>query len=267
MAEEEISEGGLKFGYWYASHRQSLKKWLIIFLIGLNLIFYGYSLYKVIDLYVLQADSYQRQLQTLPLDLVNYRSFRAKDQPQSLQIIGISVLSTGQRTYDLLARVRNPNPKWQAEFDYQFFAQGLETKTYQGFLLPGDEKFLVDFALASDRGIVQPRLEFRNLKWKKILQFEQVKADQINFLTENIKFIPARATELGEAVAVSQTTFDVTNLSPYNYWQAGFYIVLFSGNRAVGINFISLDQFLSGDKRSVTVNWFETLPAITKIEV
>lgn len=263
----EISEQHFKIGYWFTTHRESLKKALIIFLIGLSVIFYGYSIYKVIDLYILQANNYQKMMNLLPYDLVNYKAFKAKDQPSNLQILGISILSTDKQKYDLLAKVRNPNPKWYAEIEYQFFASGIKTKTYKNFLLPSEEKFLIDLAITSETGIVQPRLEFKSVTWKKVLQFTSLKQEKINFLVENIKFIPAKVAELGEKIAVSQTTFDVANMSAYNYWQVGFYIVLYSGTRAVAINYISLDQFTSGQKRPVVVNWFEKLPGVTKVEV
>ena len=45
---EELTKGELKFGYWYVTHKEAIRKWIIISLIVFSVFTYGYALFDTI---------------------------------------------------------------------------------------------------------------------------------------------------------------------------------------------------------------------------
>jgi len=264
----DFSAGQLKFASWYVSHKLLLKKILIGFLIGLNVIFWGYGLYGLVIHYFVEGPALDQALRELSRS-ADLAAIRAKIEPQSLEIGTVSILSGGKGKYDLSAKVSNPNPAWRVEFDYSFVADGEAQKTKQGFILPGDEKFLINLGVESTARIRSANLEISNLRWQRvdaheISDYETWSGERLNFAFENVKFSPAVITD---SLTVSRVTFNAKNLSAYSFWDVGFYIFLYRGSSVATINYITLEEFISGQTRQVEVSWFEPLSAITQVKV
>ncbi len=264
----DFSEGRLKFASWYVSHKLLLKKIFIGFLIGLNVIFWGYGLYGLVNHYFIEGPALDQALRELSRS-ADLAAIRARIEPQSFEIGTVSVLSGGKGKYDLSVKVSNPNPAWRAEFDYYFVADGQVQKTKQGFLLPNDEKFLINLGVESTARIRNANLEISNLRWQRvdaheISDYETWSRERLNFVFENVKFSPAVITD---SLTVSRVTFNAKNLSAYSFWDVGFYIFLYRGSSVATINYITLEEFISGQTRQVEVSWFEPLSAITQVKV
>ena len=277
---EDLSEKELSFGYWFLTHKVLLRKILVIFLIALAVIFFAYAIYGLVIEIVINGQSFNTAMQNLPKNLVDYSGYRAVNQPKDLQIANITIITGKGEKYDLVAKIKNPNPNWALSFDYQFVTGVDEVdlnkdksgsnpaRIKKGFFLPGEDKYLMDLSVASPRRIGQARVNFTNIQWQRVVNYAAIGAEKFNFSAEGVKFIPASATEISGKLPVSQVTFQATNKSAYNYWGVGFQIILFRGGEAIGAaNYISLSQLLSGETRPVTVNWFESLPDISSVQI
>ncbi len=268
MANQDLNARELELSYFVTTRRLLLRKILLGTLGFLIFLFYGITIVGVVRLFFIDYDSYRRMMLELPLDLVNYQGFRETDSPKPFQVLSTTVIPVAQQQkYDIIVRISNPNPKWFATFDYQFLAEGLKSQPRQAFILPGEEKYLVDLASMSSKPVRQPIFDIKNLKWHKFLEYENFKKTHLEFKVEDLKFTPASTSEISGKVPVSKTTFNLRNFTAYNFWKVGVYVVLYSGSRVAGANFVTLEQIKSGDVVPVEINWFESLPGITKVDV
>jgi len=264
----DFSEGQLKFASWYVSHKLLLKKIFIGFLIGLNVIFWGYGLYGLVIHYFIEGPRLDQALRELGRS-PDLAAIRALIEPQSLEIGTVSILSGGKGKYDLSAKVSNQNPAWRTEFDYNFVADGKALPVRHGFILPNEEKLLINLGAESTARIRSASIEISNLRWSRvdaheISDYEAWSSERLNFVFENVKFSPAVITD---GITVSRVTFNARNLTAYSFWDVGFYIFLYRGSSLVTINYITLEEFISGQTRQVEVSWFESLPTVTQVKV
>jgi len=269
----ELSQQELKWSYWFVIHRDLLKKIFIGFLIAINALLWGYSVYTLLRVWVIDGNSYNLHLSILPDNLVNFVGLRSENEPRDIVISKINIISSGQGRYDLAALVSNSNKDFAAEsFDYQFIISGAETKTYRGFILPNEEKYLADLSVDSKTRPARADLKISNIQWRRITphevsDIENFKSSRLNFEIKNIEYNPSSTSGLGEKLPVSTVSFDVYNNTAYNYWEVGFYILLHRGASIGGINYIAATELKAGETRYLEARWFEPLPASTQVEV
>ena len=121
--------------------------------------------------------------------------------------------------------------------------------------------------MTSSRPVSQPLVSLTNIRWNKRLNFGPLKQERLNFKVSDLVFVPAGLTTLSGKTPVSKTTFNLTNLSAYNFWKVGVTVVLYTGSQVVGVNYISLEKIMSAQTVPVEVNWFQALGQVTKSEV
>ncbi|MBU0463677.1 MAG: hypothetical protein KKD21_12990, partial [Proteobacteria bacterium] len=62
-------------------------------------------------------------------------------------------------------------------------------------------------------------------------------------------------------------TFNVSNDTAYSYWNPKFYILLMKGEKVAGISQTDIQGFDSGEERDILINWFGTLPTVSKVQI
>ncbi len=260
----------LKFGYWFTVHRLQLRQALIIFLIILAVLFWFYVGYRLLMIFTVENQQLVMMNSNLARSAVNFEGYKNQHAVQPPVVLGTEVLAGGEGKYDIFAGIKNPNSEWLVEsFNYKFILNNGATTPRESFILPGEEKYLMELAVESDSYPGQVRLEINDLKWlhldkHQIPDFASFYQNHFNFNISNINFIPSR----DEKVPVSQVDFEVINNSAYNFWQVGFQVILYSGQQKIaGVNYLALEQFKAGEKRSPGVYWYEPLPHITKVEI
>lgn len=264
-----LTERQLKLAYWYVSHKLLLKRILIVFLFLLCITFWGYGIYGLVNYFFIEGPEFTKMQKEFVRPQIAFEVFRVKNQPQNFAILGSYVFPSGKDKYVFAAKILNPNPNWWAEFKYKFTFDGEETSPKGGFILPGEEKFLSELAVESKKKPREPRLEIFQIKWQrldrhKIPDYASWSTGRLNFEFTEVKFLPA---VIRDRVPISKVTFSVANKTAYSFWDVGFYILLYRGTSLAGINYITLEQFLSGEKREVEVSWFEVMPTITRVQV
>lgn len=264
----DLTEKQLKFATWYVEHKMLLKKILIGFLIALSVVFWGYGLYGLINYYFIEAPRFSRTLRELSRS-VDYSVIRARLEPKSLELGTVSIISAGKDEYDLVVKIFNSNPVWRVEFSYNFIVDGKDLPSKKGFVLPGEEKFLLDLGVESKIKPRQANLEISDLAWRRIdaheiQNYASFRDERLNFVFEEVKFLPA---VIRDKIATSRVSFNVRNATAYSYWDVGFYIFLYRGTSLAGVNYITLEEFVSGQTRPVEVSWFEPLASVTQVKI
>lgn len=276
---QNFNDRALKFSYWYITHKLLLRKILVIFLIILSVIFFAYAVYVAVLEFAIYGQNYNQILVSLPQSLVNTGAYRAAHEVQDPQVENVTVIAGAAEKYDFIAKIKNPNPDFAVEsFNYQFITgddsvdlSGDKSgpnpdRLKTGFVLPGEEKYLVDLSVQIKKRINQARLNITNIKWRRIPDYASIQKEKLRFDIADVKFIPPTADSSGK-LPISKVSFNATNKSAFSFWNVGFYVILFKGTAIAGANYVSIDQFLTGQIRPITVNWFEALPDITQVQV
>lgn len=267
---DDVSERKLDFGYWYLLHKKRLRQIVVVTLILCNIGFGTFVLWGLLKHFVLEADQIKSISRELTEDLVEYSSYKVRNTPQELQFIGIDVLNVETGVYDIVAQVRNLNDKWAQEFEYAFsYGGGEQTDFKQGYILPGEVKFIYALGVKSSRVISQPRIITQNAQWTRILDYEHFGPARLKFdiPAQAVSHASARASGVSGQIPVEQTSFTVVNNSAFNYWNVGFFVVLYRGSSVAAVNYISTDNFVAGESRNLTLNWFQALPSIQKVDI
>ena len=264
----DFTEGQLQFAGWYVYHKILLKKILTGFLILLCVIFWGYGLYGFVNYYLIEGPAFNAAINNLS-QAIDYSAINAAIQPKSLVLGTTTVFSSGAGRYDFAAEITNQNSGWRAEFTYDFLVDGVARPEKKNFILPGDQKYLFDLGVNETNKPRQVLLEVKSLAWHRIdphdiPDYASWRDTRLNFVVQNVKFSPAAVQG---TIPISRASFDVTDNSAFSFWDVGFEIFLYRGSSLAAVNYITLEEFRSGQNRPVEVSWFEPLSSITQVKV
>lgn len=265
---EKFTEKELKLSYWFVTHQALLKKILTVAIAAAAGVLLIYSAAGFIDWAFI----------TGPKERANFNTIlQIKTNPAVLQAIAAKdisfteaeIFSSGVGRYDLLAQVANSNDKWRAEFEYRFAGEGLDGDFKKGFILPGEKKFIVDLGVERAFRPRNIRLEIQNLKYHRIdphtiPDYAKWRGEHFDMAITD-KVLNANAIQNNKNIAT--LAFKATNDTAYNYWIVGFYALLYRGEQLVSVNYLSAENFMSGETRDLQMQFYEGLPTITKYEI
>jgi hypothetical protein len=269
---EGVTTKQLEIGLWFVEHKLLLRKILYGFLILIAAVSWSYSIYGFA--YYLSRGMNDDAISAKLLVATNTigHDYVVEVGAKPISIAQVGVLKSTNIKYDFYAQIRNDNAKWWAEFDYYFSAAGLETPKAKGFILPSGTKYLL--ALAQDFSFepAQVQLVMENIGWHRIDQhkipdWNAFYQDHLNIASADIKFTPSSANLQSEKLNLNQLSFSVINHSAYNYWDAGFVILLHSGEGLANVNYYTLSDFMSGQKRPVEISWPGDLAWVDTVEI
>lgn len=257
LPTSELTNKQLKFSYWYVTNKLLLRKIAIIALIVASIIFWLYVFIGLL-IFLLDFERIDNQAKQSLFSPAETSWSAESATPNPIDLSGNLSFSGVDATFDLASEVRNPNPSWLVEFDYNFRSVSTSSVTQKGFLLPGESKYLMDLGgLSSDAS-----LEISNINWRRIYQYEDLKEAHYRFVIENQEFIPS-----AKAGDPSRVRFEVVNDSPYGYWDAWAIVGLYSGGNLVSINRAPLSAIKTGERRIVELNWLQELSGIDGVTI
>ncbi len=264
---QQLTEQELKFGYWFVTHREQLRRLLIGFLVAFCAITYGYALFALIRFYGFEYESYRRGAETAGQTYINIEEVHQSYAIQPLEVVSRQVISGRGQSSDIAVLVRNPNTKWALErVSYQFSIGGRFLQAQETYFLPGEEKYLLAL---NQEGIVTgtPQVFFENEEWQRVTNYEQWAPDYLNFLITNKRFLSSRQSELSDQLPVSEVTATIANATAYNYVSMEVQVALFTGNRLAAIDSVVIPDFPSGVSKPLSVRFTQNLSAITTVQI
>lgn len=259
---DNISEKQLKCGIWFMDHRTVLKKALIIFLILINVWFWGYTFYGLFDYFIV---SYNREKQAetqLVQGGINWVAINRANSPQPLAI-GSPRITADRQATDFVIQIQNSNDDWLAVFHYSMIL-GEEIKTGEDFILPGTTKYLFN-TFRQGRGA--PNFAVNDVKWQRITT-RQIEGDLVAFLSDRLNFSFDDIRNVPSAQNMpGWIEFQVINKSAYSFWQGRFIILLWRGDNLVGIDSVIMDRLQAGETRQASVSLLNHSSVFSKIEI
>lgn len=266
-----LSTKKLNFGLWYVEHREQFKKILIGFLAAVAAVSWLYTMYGFIY-YVIWGMKQDRLLayELVKTNVIGH-DYIARISAKDLQISEAEVLKSVDQKYDFIAKIKNPNQKWLAEFGYYFFSGDKRTETSRGFILPGEEKYLVvfnqDFSGGSDIRLAMENIGWGRINQHKIPDWASFSSGHLNIVVKDIIFTPSSKSGLTDKINLNRLSFSAINKTAYNYREVDFIVLLNSGSAISGVNKYKLKDFMSGEERQIQTNWPGALGRVSKVEV
>jgi len=263
-----MTEGQLRASEWYLSHKLALKKTLMGAIIAVGAIFWIYSLYGFIDWKFVSGPKERANLKTILEIKTANEAIRAASaipiafgEPQ--------IFAGGLGKYDLLVKAENQNSDWWIEFEYRFVGEGYEGSYKKGFILPSESKYITDLGVEKPFRPRNPRLEYKNLKYRRINKhiipdYDKWESERLNFTISGKNF---NANIIKDQKNISALSFKAANNTAYDFWSTGFHGQLYKGDQLVSVNYVTAENFKSGEMRDLQMQFYEGLPAITKYEV
>lgn len=195
---------------------------------------------------------------------------RAVDRtPDALFTDDARVLARGDGAYDMYAVVENPNGEWYATYTYSFESSTGTTTPIEGVIMPNETRYLVALNLATSARPSGAVLAIDELAWHRIDRHDVADIDA--FLAERSNFVvDASAYAVDVTLAdesIGRSTFTVRNATPYAYFRPTFTVLLKKGGTVVGINQVTISEFLAGETRETAVHWFGAVPSGGTVEL
>jgi hypothetical protein len=262
----EISNLQLKISYWYVKNKLLLKNYLAGVLIAVSVISFGYFFWQLAVIFIINWNTDQQNINNLPNDLIDYSYFHVTQHPAAPLISSFEAVA-GQGKYDFIAVIKNPNADFAGmNIDYQLVSGDQVVAERSGFIMPGEEKYFAFFGIEANK-VANPVLKVAEIQWSRVHNYANFADPRLRFEITDKVFTPAEESGIKGSLPVSLLDFKIKNNSGYGYWQVGIYMVLKSGGKIVGANFLTLEQFKSQEIRNVEMRWYEALPQISEIEV
>lgn len=268
----------LQASSWVVRHRAQFHRAIVLGLVGVAVGLWAYTLWGLVDYFLLSWNTAEAQRAAIMNDLVDYRAFRQRNAPRPLSFGAIQVFDLGGGRYDLAVEVVNPNERFQVrELRYAFRFAGdqqptdttdaVDTVDWQTtFLLPGQRKYLAALGVERPGGVAGAQLEIDAVNWLRVDNYPALALDRLALTIGKPAFaVPLTAS--GSAPALAETSFTVTNASAYSFWQNRFIILLYRGNQLAALTTLTENGLESGETRTVTVRWYQKVGTPTKIEV
>ncbi len=266
-----ITASKLNLGLWIVSHRRQFVLGVIGVLIAASAVFYGYSIYNYID-YLFFGGKQERlaieqMATTSPID----EQQRLKNLAKKLEESAPQVFLNNEK-YDFIAQVKNPNNNFFARFTYCFTDNSQELACGSAFIMPDETRYVLSWAndlkfKPAQVGVVLKGITWQRLDYHKYPDWKTFSASHLNFAVENASFTAAASSGLSEKINLDVLQFDIVNKTAYNYWEVPLNIVLLSGNAPIAINHHVLNEFKSGETRSVRLSWPDSISQPSQITV
>jgi len=262
MAGSDLTERQLKLGIWFAERRTFFKGLATGVLVFLNIIFWGYSLFGFLSYIIFAANQRPLIEKQLIQGGINWSTWHEANKPLPVEWSVPEILN-GRGGTDFIVEMRNANPSWLVRFEYTM-ELGEQTISKTDFLLPASKKYVVS-VFRDGRGT--PNFSLSKMRWQKITtqitegDYNAFLSDRLNFVFENIEFVP------GGSDLPSRIKFTVRNNGAFNFWQARFIVLLWRGDRVIGVTSVTADRLQSQEKRDIDVVWFDRVGAPSRIEI
>lgn len=253
----ELPSSQLELGAWYLRHKILLGQIGVGILIAfcavtISFSLWGWGKYLLVD-YTQDEQLFLNQT----LELQDYKNLQTSYGAEDLLVADTRVFRGASDMYDFVANITNPNERWVAKLKYHFDYTNGETDIAETVLLPGAKRPVAFFGHESNIFPSNIRFIIDEISWKsidphKIFDVASYANTRLMFSVDNFVFNSPEA----KGILVPSINFDLYNDSAYNFWQGVFYIELLNGGQTVGYVFLSVDQFMVGEKRAIDLRYF-----------
>ncbi|MDD4901856.1 MAG: hypothetical protein PHE24_01845 [Patescibacteria group bacterium] len=266
-----VSMKTLEAGLWWTKNRGILKNILIIFLLSVSILSWGYTLYGYGYYLLVGMNADEQMVKNLAQSTMVGQAYLDQLKAKNLILSPVGYLALDGK-YDLYLQATNPNARWWAAFDYCFTRSAGEKICGKDFLLPGEKKYILSLNQSFNASPNDLKFALTDIVWQKInnhviSNWPQYQADHLNIAVEDQLFTPAKSNAVSEKIALNTLTFKLANNSAYSFYEVPLTIILTSGNRIVYLDRYTISNFISREKRRAEITWPGTISDVTGINI
>ena len=242
--------------------RPMLQRFGFLFITVVDIAMFAFFAFFIIGYIVSDSFTELRSSAAFSRNIAAMHSIAKGSIAQPLSIGAAKVVQGTSTSYDFYTTIKNTNAAWFATFSYSFTAGNLASRTEEGFVMPGENKYIVSLGAKADSRPSSPTFTINNLVWHRV--DHHVAPDVSTWLAQHGNFLittPTYAADLAFGTnKIGRTTFGITNASAYSYWAPQFTVVLERAGAVVGVSQATLSQFVAGEIRTPEVRWYGELP-------
>ncbi len=249
-----FSNRQLRFSTWYVKNRFLLYRILVGVLIFISASTLIYSFLRIAWIFIVEAPRDEQVFKQMA-QFEDYDRLNRALIPQPLLLGETKAFAAGVEKYDVMVEITNQNTKHIAYFEYYFAINGTTTSPKSGFLLPQETKLFVNFGLSDSSGanLVIGNISFRRINAHLYSDPMSYILARNLFSVDNFEFKSVLHPEGANANIIK---FDLTNDSPFSYYDPRFMVEFRNGGATVGVAEINLEKFASLEKRTVDLRSF-----------
>ncbi len=255
-----LSEKHLNLGLWFLENKKKFKQLILIFLIVFAASTLSYSAYQFATYWFKGRAAHQAMLVDMTNVTIGSEELRQIMAPENLLFSFVKVFYVDGKL-DFMAKISNPNPRHRADFYYCFEDSGKELACADSFILPNEDKYLIQLAKDLGGSLGNVQLVIKDIAWQRISahqinDWEQYRNDRLNLEIKDNNLKLERGSY--------NLSFSITNNSPYHYYRLPLQIVLSNTSGESGANQYIVSNFRSGEKVSISISWPAGVDRATK---
>ncbi|MBT3538811.1 hypothetical protein HOF40_04475 [Candidatus Parcubacteria bacterium] len=264
----EFSNKRLKMAEWYVSHKILLRKIFIITMTSWSVVTISIGLFVWGKYLMFDYTRDEINISSIAQNYISQEQIKI-NAPKILNLKTQRIINSAPEKYDFLLAVQNPNERWIAEVRYMFTYGNGQTEVNEAIVLPGQTRNVAVYGHDLTRTPTNVSFRLVDTKWKRIdpheiyYPFQHIE-QRLQFTVDNVKFTPANRSQGTGSHLIS---FDVSNDSLFSYWEGTFNVIYKNGGQVVAFSPLQIEQFLSGQKRSVERASFMDRLEVDSIEI
>ncbi|PLX26745.1 hypothetical protein C0581_03930 [Candidatus Parcubacteria bacterium] len=264
----EFSNKHLKMAQWYISHKILLRKIFIITLSVWSVITIGTGLFVWGKYFIFDYTRDEINISGIAQNYVSQEQIQLH-APRALDTKAQRTINSAPEKYDFLLEVQNSNERWIAEVHYMFTYGNGQTDVHEAIVLPGQARHIAVYGHDLERTPTNVSFRLVDTKWKrvdphKIYNPLEYIDQRLQFTVDNVEFTPANRSQGTGSHLVS---FDISNDSLFNYWEGDFNVIYKNRGQVIAFSPLKIEQFLSGQKRSIERASFMDRLEVDAIEI
>lgn len=242
----------LALGYWIVSHRDQLRKWWVLALLG----FIAASLTWATIFFVVFSGQHRQTDIQVGKRMTGISALQASPEisPRALEVKDVQAISRGVDRVDLVGTLVNPNQDWgasQVTVHFSLGDQAQETQTV--FVNPGTQRPVIRLNVLAPAGTDrQASLSIEHTDW---VRASAARLPPPEFSAEKMTIRSTSVAVGGQSFLTVNLQADVTNRSVYNFVQVTVPILLRSGTSLVAVDELRLDRWPTLTAKSINHTW------------
>lgn len=258
-----MSDADFRAASWWVRHRLGLRRFGYGSLVGLSVLFWGYTLWSYVDAYLISWPRESRipkliAQQAVPPDALS------RIAPEALQPADVMAFEATNGRLDLMSTLSNPNDLWLARVTFRFKLDDQSTPSQVVTILPHSTRPLTELGW---KGSGSPQLDVQDVAWQRIPlpavggNYEAYAAERMDFIVSESPAYVSLGSNVGK------TDFTLTNNSGYGYWNVKLFITLLRQGVPLAVNQLDVRELKPGEVRLISLQWFENVSGIDQVDV
>ena len=262
-----LTEQELAMASWWVRNETALRRLGYLSLIILSIALWAFVLWSLFDALVISGPREAQITSHITKNELDANGIQATT-PAPIQTSDVSTFPTTGNRQNFLVIITNPNPGWWAEFTYRFDANGAQTPERTGYILPNSQRYVTELGWTGAAG--SPAFTVETIQWHRV-DPKQVNGDYAAFAASRMQIQLTDSNYQNDLTIGTQTigrsSFTLNNPAGYGFWNADITAILYRADTPLAITTVTVREIKPGEKRAVTIDWFENLPGITKVEL